>query len=69
MPQYRYDGFADTFKLNEDDPGTKQGAIGTFSKATVDKYTAQGHMFTPVDELRPAAVTEAKEVAKEEVKK
>ncbi len=67
MPQFRYEGFAHLFKKDEDDPGTKMGAIGTFSNDLVKEYTARGHRFTPVDDLKPSEVAQAKEVAKEPI--
>ena len=67
MPQFRYEGFAHIFKKDEDDPGTKMGAIGTFSNDLVARYSAQGHRFTPVNDLKASEVAQAKEVAKEPV--
>lgn len=63
MPQFRYDGFADRlFRDADDNSPTLKGQVGTFSQAFVDRLTKQGHRFTPMDDMKPAEVAEAKAV-------
>lgn len=65
MPEFRYDGPSDIFHKAEGDDGVVKGATGSFSQAMVDRYKEQGHLFTPVSDLKAKEVEAAKTVAKE----
>jgi len=64
MPEFRYDGPSHLFKKTEDDEGVRRGATGNFAQALVDRYTEQGHRFTPVSALKSSEAEAAKAASK-----